>query len=139
MTTGGTESIFLAIKSARDWARANMSIKGTPEILMSRTAHPAFDRAAELLDLKVVRVNPGSDFRADVDAMSEAITDNTIMMVGSAPEYPHGVIDPIEDLGSLARSRDLWLHVDCCIGGFIAPFVRSWATPYPTSTLPSPA
>ena len=95
-----------------------------PEILTSRTAHPAFDRAAELLDMKVVRVNPGPDFRADVDAMSDAITDNTIMMVGSAPEYPHGVVDPIGDLGDLAQSRDLWLHVDCCIGGFIAPFVR---------------
>ena len=95
MTTGGTESIFLAIKSARDWARANRPIEGTPEILTSRTAHPAFDRAADLLDMKVVRVKPGPDFRADVDAMSEAITDNTIMMVGSAPEYPHGVVDPI--------------------------------------------
>ena len=62
MTTGGTESIFLAIKSARDWARANRPIDGTPEILTSRTAHPAFDRAAELLDMKVVRVNPGPRF-----------------------------------------------------------------------------
>ena len=131
MTTGGTESIFLAIKSARDWARANRPIQGAPEILTSRTAHPAFDRAAELLDMKVVRVNPGPDFRADVDAMSDAITDNTIMMVGSAPEYPHGVVDPIGDLGELAQSRDLWLHVDCCIGGFIAPFVRKLGYPIP--------
>ena len=131
MTTGGTESIFLAIKSARDWARTNRPIEGAPEILTSRTAHPAFDRAAELLDMKVVRVNPGPDFRADVDAMSDAITDNTIMMVGSAPEYPHGVVDPIGDLGELAQSRDLWLHVDCCIGGFIAPFVRKLGYPIP--------
>ena len=131
MTTGGTESIFLAIKSARDWARINRPIEGTPEILASRTAHPAFDRAAELLDMKVVRVEPGPDFRADVDAMSEAINENTIMMVGSAPEYPHGMVDPIEELGKLAVSRDVWLHVDCCIGGFIAPFVRKLGYPIP--------
>ena len=131
MTTGGTESIFLAIKTARDWARANKPVNGTPEILMSRTAHPAFDRAAELMDMKVVRLAPSPDFRADVDAMADAITDNTIMMVGSAPEYPHGIVDPITDLGKLAQSRDLWLHVDCCIGGFIAPFVRKLGYPIP--------
>ncbi len=131
MTTGGTESIFLAIKTARDWARANKPVNGTPEILMSRTAHPAFDRAAELMDMKVVRLAPRPDFRADVDAMADAITDNTIMMVGSAPEYPHGIVDPITDLGKLAQSRDLWLHVDCCIGGFIAPFVRKLGYPIP--------
>ena len=131
MTTGGTESIFLAIKTARDWARANKPFKGTPEILTSRTAHPAFDRAAQLLDMKVVRVAPGPDFRADVDAMAEAITDNTIMMVGSAPEYPHGAIDPIEDLGKVAVSRDVWLHVDACVGGFMAPFVKMLGYPIP--------
>ncbi len=131
MTTGGTESIFLAIKTARDWARANKPFKGTPEILASRTAHPAFDRAAQLLDMKVVRVAPGPDFRADVDAMAEAITDNTIMMVGSAPEYPHGAIDPIEDLGKVAVSRDVWLHVDACVGGFMAPFVKMLGYPIP--------
>ena len=134
MTTGGTESIFLAIKTARDWARANKPANGTPEILMSRTAHPAFDRAAELMDLKVVRLDPGPDFRADVDAMSNAITDNTIMMVGSAPEYPHGIVDPITDLGKLAQSRERMasrrlLHRR--VHG--AHLSGSWATPSPTS------
>ena len=131
MTTGGTESIFLAIKTARDWARANKPAKGTPEILMSRTAHPAFDRGAELMDLRPVRLDPGPDFRADVAAMTAAINENTIMMVGSAPEYPHGIVDPIAELGEVGQSRNVWLHVDCCIGGFMAPFVRKLGYPIP--------
>ncbi|MEE9248728.1 MAG: aspartate aminotransferase family protein, partial [Dehalococcoidia bacterium] len=131
MSTGGTESIFLALKAARDWSVANRPVEGTPEIVVPRTAHPAFDRAAGYLGMKIVRIPQGPDFRADVNAMAEAITQSTIMLVGSAPQYPHGVIDPIGDLGELAQSRDLWLHVDACVGGFIAPFVRKLGYPIP--------
>lgn len=131
MSTGGTESIFLAVKAARDWARANRPLEGTLEIVAPGTAHPAFNRAAGYLDMKIVRVPQGPDFRADVNAMAEAITQNTIMLVGSAPQYPHGVIDPIRELGDLALARDLWLHVDACIGGFMAPFVRKLGYPVP--------
>ncbi len=131
MSTGGTESIFLALKAARDWSRANRPVDGTPEIIVSLTAHPAFDRAAGYLGMKIIRIPQAPDFRADVSAMAESITRSTIMLVGSAPQYPHGVIDPIADLGELAQSRDLWLHVDACVGGFIAPFVRKLGYPIP--------
>ena len=124
MTSGGTESIFLAIKAARDWAKAHRSIDGIPEIVVPRSAHPTFNKAAYFLDLKVIRVALGPDYRADVGAMQRAINQNTVMLVGSAPGYPHGKIDPIGELGELAQAQGLWLHVDACVGGFFAPFVR---------------
>jgi glutamate/tyrosine decarboxylase-like PLP-dependent enzyme len=123
MTSGGTESIFLAVKAARDWMRANRPGIRSPEIVLPRSAHPAFDKSADYLGLKIIRVPVGDDCRADVAAMADAITDNTVMIAGSAPGYPHGVIDPIQDLSEIADERDLWLHVDAC-HGLIAPFVK---------------
>jgi len=130
VTSGGTESIFLAVKAARDWMRANRAEISSPEIVLPRSAHPAFDKSADYLGLKIIRVPVGEDCRADVSAMSDAITANTVMIVGSAPGYPHGVIDSIKDLGELAEKCDLWLHVDAC-HGFIAPFVRELGYPVP--------
>ncbi|MFX8254362.1 aspartate aminotransferase family protein, partial [Acinetobacter baumannii] len=89
--TGGTESIFLAVKAARDRARARNSGLGTPEILMAQTAHPAFDKAAHFLGLTTRRLPVRPDFTADPEAMREAIGPQTIMLVGSAPAFPHGV------------------------------------------------
>jgi len=129
MTTGGTESIFLAVKAARDFARARKGLQGEGVIVAARTAHPAFDKAAHFLGVKVRRVPVAADFRADAAAMAAAVGPETIMLVGSAPAFPHGVIDPIEELGALARERDLWLHVDACVGGFIAPFARRLGAP----------
>ena len=131
MTSGGTESIFLAIKSAREWARANRPTSGTPEIVVPRSAHHSFNKSAHYLGLKVTRVPLRSDFRADVAAMESAITGDTIMLAGSAPAYPHGVIDPIGDLGEVAQRHGLWLHVDSCVGGFLAPFVKKLGYPIP--------
>lgn len=131
MSTGGTESIFLALKAARDWSKANRPVDGTPEIIVSLTAHPAFDRAADYLGMRIVRIPQASDFRADVSAMADAITRSTIMLVGSAPQYPHGVIDPISDLGELAQSRGLWLHVDACVGGIHCSFRQETRLPDP--------
>ena len=131
MSTGGTESIFLTVKAARDWARANRPSNGTPEIIAARTAHPAFNKAAHYLGLRVTRIPQAADFRADVGAMAAAISDDTIMLVGSAPAYPHGVFDPIGELSELAMSRGLWLHVDACVGGFLTPFVRKLGYPVP--------
>lgn len=138
MTSGGTESIFLAVKAARDWARANRSINGIPEIVVPRSAHPTFNKAAFFLDMKVIRVPLGADYRADVQATERAITPNTVMLVGSAPGYPHGKIDPIGELGKLAQARGLWLHVDACVGGFVAPFVRKLGVPLPDFDLTVP-
>ena len=138
MTSGGTESIFLAVKSAREWAREHRSVEGTPEIVVARSAHPTFNKAAHFLGLKVNRIPLGRGYRADVQAMESALAPNTIMLVGSAPGYPHGKIDPIRELGELAQARDLWLHVDACVGGFLAPFVRKLGNPLPDFDLTVP-
>jgi glutamate/tyrosine decarboxylase-like PLP-dependent enzyme len=124
MTSGGTESIFLAVRSARDEARRLKAHIGQPQIVAAQTAHPAFDKAAQFLGLSVVRVPVASDFRADLEAMDKAIGPNTIMIVGSAPAFPHGVMDPIAEIGAIAERHRLWFHVDACVGGFIAPFAK---------------
>jgi glutamate/tyrosine decarboxylase-like PLP-dependent enzyme len=124
MTSGGTESLFLALATARDWARAARPSITKPEIVVPVSAHPAFDKAAHYLGLGVKRLPLRDDFRADVDAMAAAITPNTILVAGSAPAFPHGVIDPIPRIAALARERGLWCHVDACVGGFLAPFVK---------------
>ena len=124
MTSGGTESLFLALAAARDWARATRPSIRRPEIVIPWSAHPAFDKAAHYLDLVVRRLPLRQDFRADVDAMAAAITPATILVAGSAPALPHGVIDPIGEIAALARHHELWCHVDACVGGFMAPFVK---------------
>ncbi|HND12164.1 MAG TPA: aspartate aminotransferase family protein [Pseudomonadota bacterium] len=124
MTSGGTESLFLAVKTYRDQARKERPQITAPEMVLPTTAHPALLKSAHYLGVKPVLVPPGPDFRADVAAMAQAITPQTLFLVGSAPAYPHGVIDPIEALSDLALSRGLPLHVDACVGGFLLPFVR---------------
>ncbi len=124
MTTGGTESLLLAIKSCRDWTRANRPSVVKPNIVAPMSTHPAFDKAADLMDLEIRRVPLRPDHRADAKAMDAAIDDQTMMIVGAAPCFPHGVIDPIEELSEVAVKRDLWLHVDACVGGYISPFAK---------------
>jgi glutamate/tyrosine decarboxylase-like PLP-dependent enzyme len=124
MTSGGSESIFLAVKTCRDQARAGGRDTAGGEIVAPYSVHPAFDKAAHYLGLKVVRVPVAGDLRADVPAMASALGPQTLMLVGSAPCFPYGLIDPIEELSQLALERDLWLHVDACVGGYFAPFAR---------------
>ncbi len=124
MTSGGSESIFLAVKAARDCARSRGIDTNDAEVLVPYSAHLAFDRACHYLNLKIVRIPLTNDHVADVAAMENAINDRTIMMVGSAPCYPFGLIDPIEALGAVAKKRDVWMHVDACVGGYFAPFAR---------------
>ena len=123
-TSGGTESIFMAVKSARDYARKERGI-AEPQIILPHTAHASFQKAAYFLDIEavVVPVNKAT-FRADVSAMRDAVNDNTIMLVGSACSYAHGVIDPIAEIAALAKERDLLLHVDGCIGAFVLPYFK---------------
>ncbi len=123
MTSGGTESIVMALKACRDHVRDHGFTGVVPEIVAPQSTHPAFDKGAHLLGMRVVRV-PVRNFVADVDAMASAITENTVMLVGSAPSFPYGIIDPIRELAALAVQRSLWLHVDACVGGYVAPFVR---------------
>lgn len=131
MTSGGTESILLAVKACRDEARARGVDTAGAEIVAPRSVHPAFDKAALYLGLRVVRVPVAADLRADVDAMAAAVGPRTLMLVGSAPCFPYGVIDPIEALSELALDRGVWLHVDACVGGYLAPFARMNGVPVP--------
>ena len=138
VTSGGTESNLLAVKTARDWARANRPEAEAPEILIPYTAHPSFNKAATYLGLDVIRVPQGGDYRADVGAMAEAITDDTIMIVGSAPTWPHGVVDPVVALADLAQSHGIWCHVDACVGGFLIPFLKELGHDVPDFDLSVP-
>jgi len=126
MTSGGTESIVMAVKACRDWRRArsgDASHRGN--LVLAVSAHPAFDKAAALMDLEVRRVKVQADFRADPAAMGGALDADTVMMVGSVPCFPYGVVDPMPELSELALSRGVWLHVDACVGGYFAPFARA--------------
>ena len=123
MTSGGTESIVTTVKAARDWARAHLDRPGHQgNLVLPVTAHPAFDKAAQLMDLEVRRMPVGPNLRADARAMADAVDSDTILIVGSVPCFPYGVIDPLPDLSELALSRGLWLHVDACVGGYIGAF-----------------
>ncbi|MCP3102358.1 aminotransferase class V-fold PLP-dependent enzyme [Myxococcus sp. K15C18031901] len=123
MSSGGTESIMLAVKTYRDYARDERGIT-RPEMVAPSSAHPAFDKAAHYFGVKMVRVPVGPDYRADVAATKKALNRNTILLVGSAPGFPHGVIDPIAELSELARKKGLGFHTDACLGGFVLPFAR---------------
>jgi glutamate/tyrosine decarboxylase-like PLP-dependent enzyme len=128
MTSGGTESILMAVKTARDRARAEKGISN-PQMIVPVTAHPAFDKAAHYLGVDVVHTPLRDDLRADIDAMRDAITENTILLVGSAPCYPFGVIDPIPEIAALAAERGALCHVDACLGGYLLPFVERVGRP----------
>jgi glutamate/tyrosine decarboxylase-like PLP-dependent enzyme len=119
VSSGGTESIMLAVKAHRD--RAGIE---RPQMVLPETAHAAFDKASHCLGVEAVHVPVGPDFRADVAATADAIGDRTILVVGSAPSYPHGAIDPISELSELARERGIGFHTDACLGGFLLPFAE---------------
>jgi glutamate/tyrosine decarboxylase-like PLP-dependent enzyme len=125
LTTGGTESIMLAVKTARDRARALHPEITQPEMVLPRTAHASFHKAAHYLGITpvVVEINP-STFKVEVEAMRAAITENTILLVASSPSYSQGVIDPISEIGELAQEKDLLFHVDGCVGGIHLSFMR---------------
>ncbi|MBI3786380.1 MAG: aspartate aminotransferase family protein [Deltaproteobacteria bacterium] len=131
-TSGGTESIILAVKTARDYARARKPHIKEPEIVLPVTAHAAFQKAAHYLCIKpvLVPVDPQT-FKADPNEIRKAITPNAIQLVGSAISYAHGVIDPIREIGQIALEHDLLLHVDACVGGFLLPYFRRLGAPVP--------
>ncbi len=117
VASGGTESIMLAVKAHRD--RAGIE---RPQMVLPETAHAAFDKAAHCFGVEAVKVPVGPDVRADVAATEAALSERTVLVVGSAPSYPHGVIDPIAELSELARARGIGFHTDACLGGFLLPF-----------------
>ena len=121
VTSGGTESILCAVAAYRDRARVRL---GRPELVVPATVHPAFDKAAHYFGVRLKKVPVRADLRADVRAMERAITRRTIALVASAPQYPHGVVDPIAELAEVARRRGVPLHVDACVGGFVLPWLE---------------
>ncbi|HUF83831.1 MAG TPA: aminotransferase class V-fold PLP-dependent enzyme [Acidimicrobiia bacterium] len=123
MTSGGTESLLLAVKAARNRARAERSV-ADPNMVITDSAHAAFHKASEYFGVAVRKIPVRADWRADVDAMAAAMDDDTVLVVGSAPQYPQGVIDPIPELAALAAERDVNCHVDACMGGFVLPFAE---------------
>jgi glutamate/tyrosine decarboxylase-like PLP-dependent enzyme len=129
LTSGGTESILLAVLAARERARAERGIR-TPEMVLPTTAHAAFEKAAHYFGVRSVRVPVRGDFRADPAAMAAAVGEDTVLLVGSAPAYPQGVIDPIGELGEIAAARGLPLHVDSCMGMSL-PFLERLGEPIP--------
>ncbi len=126
VTSGGTESILLAVKAHRD--RAGLR---KPEMVAPVTAHTAFDKAAAYFGVKLIRTSVDENSRADITAVADAVGDNTILIVGSAPSFPHGAIDPIGALAALAAERGIGFHTDACLGGFVLPWAEKLGYPIP--------
>ncbi|MFX1406021.1 MAG: pyridoxal phosphate-dependent decarboxylase family protein [Promethearchaeota archaeon] len=125
MTSGGTESIVMAVKTYRDWAREKFPDIKNPEMILPSSAHPAFYKGADYFDVKPIIIPVDEKtHRADVKAMEKAVNNNTILIVGSACDFPRGVVDPISSLAAIAEKHGLGMHVDSCLGGFMLPFVR---------------
>ncbi|KAJ7563667.1 hypothetical protein O6H91_03G119900 [Diphasiastrum complanatum] len=123
MTSGGTESILMAVKTARDFMKATKGIT-KPEMIIAESAHSAYDKAAHYFQIKLRRTPVDKDLKADVESFKHQVNKNTILIVGSAPGFPHGIIDPIEELGAFAQRRGICFHVDLCLGGFVLPFAH---------------
>ena len=128
MTSGGTESILMAMRVYREIGYE----RGIeyPEIICPISAHCAFNKAADYYRMKITQIPVDPRTRkVNLKAMAKAISCNTVVLVGSAPQFPHGIIDPIEDIAKLARKRGIGVHVDCCLGGFLVPFMEKAGYP----------
>jgi len=123
VTSGGTESIILALRAARNQARAERGIT-VPEAIVPRTAYPAFAKAGDLLGVKVIRTAIDAEFKADLGSLRRAITSNTVLIAASVPTITHGVVDPVADMAALAKADGIHFHVDASLGGFQLPFSR---------------
>jgi glutamate/tyrosine decarboxylase-like PLP-dependent enzyme len=129
VTSGGTESVLCAVLAARERGRERGIERGT--VVVPESAHPAFHKAAHLFDLRIVATPVDRDFAADVDAMAAVVDEQTVLVVGSAPQYPQGAIDPIPAIAALARSVGASCHVDACMGGHVLPFAERLGRPVP--------
>jgi glutamate/tyrosine decarboxylase-like PLP-dependent enzyme len=130
MTTGGTESLLLAVKAARERGRREKGIE-RPNVVLPTSAHAAFEKGCYYFGLESRRVPVGADWRADVDAMDAAVDDDTVLVVGSAPQYPQGVIDDIPAIAAIAESRGINCHVDACMGGVTLTYLERLGHPIP--------
>jgi sphinganine-1-phosphate aldolase len=131
ITSGGTESILMGVKSARDRARRIHPEITQPEMVVPESAHPAFTKGAHYFGLRLTKVALGSDLLVNPDTVRAAMTRNTVLLVGSAPSLTLGMVDPIAELAPLAAERDIGFHVDACVGGFFLPFAEQLGRPVP--------
>jgi glutamate/tyrosine decarboxylase-like PLP-dependent enzyme len=130
MSSGGTESILLGVLTARERARAERGVE-RPQMVAPFSAHPAFAKAAKVLGIELRQVPLDADHRARVDEAERLLTDDTVLLVGSAPNYPFGTVDPIPELAALAAERGISFHTDACLGGFLLPFYERLGSPVP--------
>ncbi|MFP5489658.1 MAG: pyridoxal phosphate-dependent decarboxylase family protein [Acidimicrobiia bacterium] len=131
LTSGGTESIQCAVLAARERGRAERGIRNG-RIVVAESAHAAFHKSAHMFDMPIVTVPVRDDDTADVDAMADVVDDQTVLVVGSAPQYPQGVVDPIPAIADLASTVGANCHVDACMGGFVLPFAELLGRDVPT-------
>jgi glutamate/tyrosine decarboxylase-like PLP-dependent enzyme len=131
MTSGGTESLLLAIKAYRDRARRRRPWILRPNIVAPATIHVAFDKAAHYFGVGLRLAPVGLDGQVDPRAMARRVNRNTILLAASAPQYANGAVDPIPEIGALAERRGLPFHVDACFGGFIQPWLERLGVPMP--------
>ncbi len=129
VTTGGTESILLAMLAYREQAKERGIAQ--PEVVVAESAHAAFEKAAHYFGLRLVRVPVGKDFRADPAAMRAAVNENTAAVVASAPSFPHGALDPVGEIAQIAQDHGIGCHVDACLGGFLLPWAERLGYPVP--------
>jgi len=128
VTSGGTESILLAMKTYRDRAKVVNGIR-RPNIVLPVTAHAAFDKAGEYFNIKIKRVPIDENYQANINAVRKAANGNTICIVGSAPNFPYGIVDPIKEMAEISRERGICFHVDACLGGFVLPWAEKLGYP----------
>lgn len=132
VTSGGSESILMAVKSARDRARARHPEIDRPEMVVPASAHPAFWKGAHYFGLEPRKVPLDSEHQIDLDRYNDAITDRTVLLVGSAPSLTLGMVDPIPTMAEWAGDRDINFHVDACVGGWFLPFAEDEGEEFPT-------
>ena len=129
MTSGGTESLVLVVRAAQKRAEREGRNLRSMNMVLPASAHAALEKGADYFNVESRRIPVRDDWRADIDAMADAIDDETILVVGSAPSYPQGVIDDIEGISQLAAERDINCHVDACMGGVTLPYLEQSGVP----------
>jgi glutamate/tyrosine decarboxylase-like PLP-dependent enzyme len=131
MTSGGTESILAAMFCYRQRAKKTKPHAKRYEVIAPATIHPAFDKAAEMFGLHLLKAPVDAARRGQPKEMEKLISENTVLLLASAPSYPNGVLDPVEEIADLAVRHKLPFHVDACIGGFMLPWIEQLGQPVP--------
>ncbi len=130
ITSGGSESLITALHSYREQARETRGVT-RPNVVLPRTAHVALEKGAHWMGIEVRHAPLTDGYLADVAAMADLVDDETVALVGSAANYAHGLIDPIEEIAALAQERGIGMHVDGCLGGWLLPWVERLGYPLP--------